>query len=322
MQTLDLALVESPSTTSIGWPASPLDSTGLGLTTATNGSSLLFPPPAAAAAATSGVANAPRDKCLPPIPLLAFGAEGTSSSSPSPTPPVTPFLIPLAKAPVDLCPALRETTDDAPSPSAAQAPGELFLAFRDTAGATMPTPTKEQGDVFSAFRDTTETPTTPPLTKEQSDLFFAFRDTTETPTSPPPTKAQAELHLAFRDHTMDPPSPSPAKLPAELHSAFRDMTDETPPPDTPPSLPQPGWQQQQRQRPELPPKPVSPKPFALLDGADSSQRVKDFNPFGRPGSFVISESPAGEPSSPGTVRNSDPLKRSLTRSKVPLPAPI
>lgn len=355
MQTSDPAREESPLT-SIGRPASPFNFTGLSSMNPTNGSahSNLQPPAAAAAAAAAtGTVKAPRDKCLSPTPLLSFGSEGTSSS-PSPTPPATQFLMPLAKAPmVGLCPTLRETTDCAPSPSAAQAPDDLFSAFRDTTEAqTTPPPTREQAgapsssaaqapdDLFSAFRDTTEAPTTPTPTKEQAelypafrdptetptmtpneeqkDLFFVFRDGTEKPTSLPPAKEQTELHLGYLNSTADSPSPRPAEKPELLRLAYRDREDATPPQDTSPSLLQPGWEQQQQQRPELPPKPDFTQSLALLNGAGSGQRVvEDFNPFGRPGSCALSDAPAKEPSCPrGTVRRSStPLSATEAHQK-------
>lgn len=312
MQASGLRRAESPSPL-IGAPASPLNSTGLLSTTPTNGSPLSFPPLAAPApAATSGMVKSPRDKRLPPTPLLAFGAEG--ASSPSPTPPATPFSMPLAKAPtMDWSATLRETTGGAPSSGAAQVPNDLFSAFRDTTEAptTPPLPNRQE-DLFSAFRDTAATPITPPTkVKEEDDLFFAFRDTTEIPpASPSPTKEQQELHLAFRDNiTVEPPLPRPAEIPAELHSAFRDGEDATSPQDTPLSLQQPDGQQQQQQKPALPPKPDCKQALALLDGAGSSQRMEDFNPFGRPGSFVLPDAPADElPPPGGTVRSySGPL---------------
>lgn len=324
MQTTDLTRAESPST-SIGRSISPLNSTGLSSTTPANWSPLSVLPPSAAtpATATLGMAKAPQDKCLPPTPLLAFGAEGTSSS-PSPTPPANPFSIPLAKAPmVDLCPTLRETTDGASSPCAAQASDDLFSAFRNTTEvSTTPSTAKEQVELFSAFRDPTETPSTPP-TKEQENLFYAFGDRSETLTPPPPTKEQTELRLAFGDNTADPPSPRPAEIPAGLHSASRDREDVTPPEDTLPSPLQPGREQWQ-QKPQVPPKPDFTQSLALLDGADSGQREEDFNPFGRPGSVVLSDAKVEELSPPGgTVRKLTPSSATEAhRFWFPLHAPI
>lgn len=258
VQTLDLAIVESLSTV-IASPPSPIDSTDVCFT---NKPPLPFPPAKTTTAAESGVVKAPRDKCLPPTPLLAFGAGG-AYSSPCSTPPVTPFALPLAKTPAEI----RDGAD-VPSPSASQ----------------------ELEGLFSAFRDTTEAAPPPALNKEQADLFSAFRDRTETPASLLPSKSEMELHLAFRDKPED-----------------------SPPPACPPALPQPGLLQ-----PEEPKQSDLPERCGVLDEADSSKIMQDFNPFGRPGSFVLSQTPAQTPTEepplpPGKVRRSPrsthPLKK-------------
>lgn len=251
-QTLDLALVESPSTVAAS-PASLIDSASVSLASTTNVSPLPVPPPATTTAAESSEgAKALRDKRLPPIPLLAFGSEG-ASSSPCPTPPVTPFAAPSAKTQADV-----RGKADVLSPGVNQGPDGLFSAFRDTTEAA-----------------------SPGLNEEHADLFSAFRDSTETPASLLPSKAPMELHLAFRD-TPEASSP-PAGLPA---------------------LPQPGSLQ-----PEDPPQRALLEPHGLLDEADSSERMQSFNPFGRPGSFVLSQIPSQTPREepappPGKVRRS------------------
>lgn len=262
---MDLVPVEPPSTVTAS-PASPIDSTGVSLTSSTNASSLPFPPPATTTAPESGVAKVPQEKCLPPVPrdkslpptpLLAFGAEA-SASSPCPTPPVTPFAAPSAKTPADF-----QNRANVPSPRATS---------------------QEPRALFPVFRDATEEAATAALKKEQAELFSAFRDRTETPASVFVSKEQMDLHLAFRDNTKPETSSPPAGLPV---------------------LPQPGSLQ-----PEQPHRPAFPELHGLLDEADSSKRLESFNPFGRPGSFVLSQTPPPAPREepapppPGKVRQS------------------
>lgn len=238
VQQLDLAS-QSPSTV-VASPPSPFDSFGASLTSsAANTPPLPFPPPATTTGAESGVAKAPRDKCLPPIPSLAFGAEGISSS-PFPTPPVTPFTAGPAKTPADV----RDRAD-VPSPSAGIEPEGLFPAFRDTTDAASPA-----------------------LNKEQVDLFLAFRDRTEVPTSILPSKSQKDLHLAFRANEAEASSPPKYLLAAPLPGSLRL---------------------------EQPPQPALPEPHGLLDETDSTKRLQNFNPFGRPGSFVLCQTRTEEP---------------------------
>lgn len=234
VQTWDLPPADSPSTAMTSL-ASPLDSPGMPLTFSTNAASLPFPIPASAAAEEPGVAIAPPNKCLPPTPLLAFGAEG-ASASPCPTQPVTPFAVPSAKTPADV----RDRAG-APSPSASQEPEDLFSAFRDTSEAAQAALSKEQatGTMFSAVRDGTE-------------------------------KEHMDLHLAFRDNTAGGASSPRACLPA--------------------LPPQPGSPQ-----PEQPQQSALPEPRGLMDEADSSRRLQNFNPFGRTGSFVLSQTPSQAP---------------------------
>ncbi|CAM9893062.1 unnamed protein product [Ectocarpus fasciculatus] len=178
IQEMDLARIQSSSTWSGTSSERPAGPTGLP-------STLRSPraPPAAAPATGKGTATV--DKCLPPTPLLAFGAEGLAAS-PTPTPPVTPLPIPPAKTSM-----FRDSTGP-PSASAAQAPADLLSALWDSPGA-MPAPSPAV---------------------EQADLFFsAFRDRTEVPPSPPPTQHEMDLHLAFRDNTTEPPPPSGSDTP-------------------------------------------------------------------------------------------------------------
>lgn len=254
-QTLNLAPVDSPSTTAT-LPASPIDSPGMPLASFADASPLPFSPSPTTTAAEFGVAEAPRQKCLPPTPLLGCGTEGTSSS-PYPTLPVAPFVVPSGKTPADV----RDRAD-ALSPGAAQEPGGLFS---------------------SAFGGTTEA-APPALDEEQARLFSAFRDRAETPASPNPSKEQMDLHLAFRDITPEASSP-PETVPL-------------------PALPQSGSLQ-----PQQPQQPALPEPRGLLDEAESRKRLQNFNPFGRPGSFVLSQTPSQHPreetaTPPETVRRS------------------
>ncbi len=255
MESLDLALLDSPAA-GTGGPCWPLESTGESSTALSNRPPLpALPTESSSAAAAPGVAKAPRDKGLPPMPLLAFGAEGSSLSCSSPTPPVTPFSTPSAVASAGLIPAVQDKPI-MPSPSAAQGVGDVFSAFQDSTAAAPPPPAKDPVDA----------------------LHHAFRDSAATPAPLPPSKAQMDLHLAFRDNTTSPQSPLPAEIPVERDPARRDRAEAaaaTPAPgDGSAILPQPG-------------------------GANSSEGLEDFNPFGRPGSFVLSQPqrqhPAGGP---------------------------
>lgn len=254
VQTLDLPPADSPSTAMTS-PASPMDSPGMPLTSFTNAPSLPFPTSETAAEEEPGVTTAPPNKRLPPTPLLAFGAEG-ASSSPTPTPPVTPFAVAPTKTPA----GVREMVD-VPSSSASQDPEHFFSAFRDTSEAAQAALSKEQGaELLSTARDGTET----------------------TPASLLPSKEQMDLHWAFRDK---PRASSPRTC-------------------LPPLPPQPASPQ-----PEQPQQSPLPEPRGLMDEADSSRRLQNFNPFGRPGSFVLSQTPSQasreEPAPPpGQVRQS------------------
>ncbi|CAM9311695.1 unnamed protein product [Ectocarpus sp. 12 AP-2014] len=183
IQEFDLARNQSPSTWSGASSERPAHPTGLSSTPQTLRSPRVAQPPAAAPAAGKGTATV--DECLPPTPLLAFGAERLASS-PTPTPPVTPLPIPPSKNPMDSSFPFRDSTGP-PSPSTAQAPADLLSGLWDSTDA-MParSPAGEQADLF----------------------FSAFRDRTEIPPSPPPTQEETDLHLAFRDNTAEPPPPS------------------------------------------------------------------------------------------------------------------
>eukprot|EP00903_Cladosiphon_okamuranus_P010687 g10100.t1 len=243
VQAVDLPPADSPSTAMTS-PASPMDSPGVPLTSFSSAPSVTLPPPPASTAEEVGVSKAPQNKRLPPTPLLASGAGGASSSSPYPSPPVTPFAAPLAKAPA----GVRDRAGVPPSPDAIQ----------------------EQEDLFAAFRDTPTEAAPPALGNEQAELFAAFRDGTETPAAPLPSKEEMDLHLAFRDN---PKASAPrASLPA---------------------LPQPQLSLLQPAQLE---QSASLEPRGLLDEADSSRRLQNFNPFGRPGSFVLSQTPSQIPS--------------------------
>lgn len=188
IQELNLARDQSPSTCSGASSERPADPTGLSSTPQTLRSPRVAPPPAAALAAGKGTATV--DKCLPPTPLLAFGAERLASS-PTPTPPVTPLPIPPSKTPMDSSFPFRDSTGP-PSPSAAQAPADLLSGLWDLTDA-MPAPSPAE---------------------EQAGLFFsAFRDRTEISPSPPPTQEETDLHLAFRDNAAEPPPPSGSDTP-------------------------------------------------------------------------------------------------------------
>ncbi|CBN78911.1 Pleckstrin homology domain [Ectocarpus siliculosus] len=189
IQELDLARDQSPSTWSGASSERPADPTGLSSTPQTLSSPRVPPPPAVAPATGEGTATV--DKCLPPTPLLAFGAERLASS-PTPTPPVTPLPIPPSKTPMDSSFPFRDSTGP-PSPSAAQAPADLLSGLWDSTTDAMPPPSPSE---------------------EQADLLFsAFRDRTEIPPSPPPTQEETDLHLAFRDNTAEPPPPSGSDTP-------------------------------------------------------------------------------------------------------------
>lgn len=188
IQELDLTRVQSPSTWTDALSERPADPTGLSSTPQTLRSPRVAPPPAAAPA--TGKSTATVHKCLPPIPLLAFGAEGLASS-PTPTPPVTPLPIPPSKTPMD-----------------------SFLSFPDSTGPRSPSAAQAPADLLSALWESTDAMPAPSPAEEQADLVFsAFRDRTDIPPSPPPTQQETDLHLAFRDKTTEPPPPSGSDAP-------------------------------------------------------------------------------------------------------------
>lgn len=249
---------------------------------------------------TSGVPPRVQALNLPPANSPSTAMTSPASTMDSPGVPLTSFSSTPSVPFPPPAPWTAEESDVPKAPINKSLPPTPLLAF-GAGGASSSSPYTTPPVTPCAVplakapvnvRDMADVPPSPNASQQPEHLFVAFRDTATEAAPPAPGNAQADLFAAFRDGTEAPAPPLPSKEEMDLHLAFRDNPEAPPPRACPPALSQPQLGLLQPAQLE---QSALPEPRGL-DEADSSKRLQNFNPFGRPGSFVLSQTPSLTPS--------------------------